>query len=357
MRSQPAALTAVGNRPAAAPPFAAIGESAHYVVVEPDGWQLRRSVWGASAVLSELVAGPSFALRRISAREPAEPDGWLEHADAGILVDLERHVLLFFGTHRQSLPLDLRAALFAVLHRSWPGWSVRWAYGGTSDLMAYLGLEAGTADLQLHAQARTSPSSSGWYPAPWWSEAIGTLVTVRHAAGHVVIHSLDPVRSPAWAGPALVGRMPPGVRRLATANWPSCGLHLDLGRRSVGLWTASTFPGWQSSWFEAVWSGWDLEFWQDRIELQVSACDEALQVPPVRVPAGVVRLAHLLAEAWDEPRTAPHLAWLHGLEPAVGPLAVDGVTAQAQDEFGLTPTPSERRAVFSALHAVAAHTP
>jgi hypothetical protein len=84
------------------------------------------------------------------------------------------------------------------------------------------------------------------------------------------------------------------------------------------------------------------------------ACAGALRTPPIRVPAGVVRLAHLLADAWSEPPDAPHLAWLHGLEPAIGALAVEGVTAQARAEAGAGPTPSERRTVFATLHAVAA---
>jgi hypothetical protein len=336
-QARPAVLTAVGER-------------AHYVVLDGDGWQLRRSLWGASAVLSELVAGPAYALRTMAHRERAAPDGWLDHADAGVLVDRGRRVLLFFGAHRQALPLDLRAALSAVLRRLWPGWTIRWAYAGTSDLRAYVGQPADTAI----TEAPTGSGTAGWYKAPWWSDAVGTLVTVRHAAGDVLIHPLDTVRPPVWQGPALVGRMPPGVRELSISSWPVSGVHLDLGRRSVGLWTAGTLAGLRSGWFDAVWSGWDVTFWEDRLDAQLAGCAGAVRTPPVRLPAGAVRLANLLADAWAEPRDAPQLRWLHGLEPAIGPYAMEGVTAHARAELPLVPSDSERRTVFATLRDIAA---
>jgi hypothetical protein len=282
-----------------------------------------------------------------------------------MLVDSTRHLLLLFCAPRQVAQLDLRAALFTVLARAWPGWTVRWAYGGLADLMAYVGVEdasdrvdAGPAGASgSPAGARVGPHaelrSDGWYQAPWWSDAIGTLVTVRHAAGDVLIHPLDLVRAPVWAGPALVGRMPPGLRQLAATSWPACGIHLDLGRRAVGLWTASTFPGWQSERFEALWSGWELSFWGDRIDAQLQACHGAVRTPPIRIPAGVVRLAHLLVDAWAEPPTAPHLSWLRGLAPAIGPATIEGVTAEARQEAPAVPTETERRAAFETLQAIA----
>jgi hypothetical protein len=330
-----------------------------YVIVEPGGWNLHHSQWGASAVLADIVAGPEFAIQRISARHKSEPDAWFgdTECEAGLLVDPARRVLLFFGAHRQVMHLDLRAALFQVLARTWPGWTVLWAYGGLADLRAYVGAERRSEDSPAAiplVDRRAFPVSVSQFKAPWWSDSIGTLVTVRHAAGAVLVHSLDRELAPVWEGPALVGRMPPGAHQLDAASWPACGVHLDLGRRAVSLWTASTFPGWRGGRFRALWSGWEVTFWQDRIGDQLVAAGGAVRVPPVRLPAGAVRLAHLLRDAWGEPVTVPELAWLGGLTPVVGPVFAEGVSAQALAEDASSPTRTERREVFAILHGIAA---
>jgi hypothetical protein len=332
--------------------------STQYVLADGDRWTLHRSQWGASAILTDVVAGPGFAERRIARRCPGD---WLSEAEceAGLLIDRRRKVLLFFGAHQQVLQLDLRAALFEVLRRSWPGWTVLWAYGGLADLRTYVGAERrrDSAAPPPAADRRAFPAARRCYRPPWWSEAIGTLVTVQHTAGTVLVHVLADELTPLWQGPALVGRMPPGVPHLDAPAWPACGLHLDLGRRAVSLWTASTFPGGRSARFRSLWSGWDVTFWRDRIADHLAVAGGAVRTPPVPLPAGAVRLAHVLRDAWAEPVTSPDVAWLGGLTPVVGPVITDGVSAQALAEDPLAPSAAERRAVFGTLRAIAESAP
>ncbi|MDQ1653468.1 MAG: hypothetical protein QOI35_2668, partial [Cryptosporangiaceae bacterium] len=92
--------------PVVTPPAARRGEHTQYVLVEPGGqWTLRHSHWGASAILTDLAAGPDFALRRLVTR-PLAPD-WFGDGDceAGLLIDSGRRVLMFFGAHRQVMHL------------------------------------------------------------------------------------------------------------------------------------------------------------------------------------------------------------------------------------------------------------
>jgi hypothetical protein len=342
--------------PVLVPPAARRGEQTQYVLVEPGGFTVRHSHWGASAILTDIAAGPGFALQRIATR-PKAPD-WFGEAEceAGLLIDPGRRVLMVYGAHRQVMQLDLRAAMFELLARSWPGWTILWAYGGLADLRTYVGAERRRVDDPAAIpllDRRAFPASVAEFKAPWWSDSIGTLVTVRHAAGAVLTHSLDRELLPVWEGPALVGRMPPGATQLHAASWPACGVHLDLGRRAISLWTATTFPGWRGGRFRALWSGWEVAFWKDEIGRQLAAAGGAVRVPPVRLPSGAVRLAHVLRDAWAEPPKAPELAWLDGLMPVTGPAIVEGVSAQALAEDATTPSAEDRRTVFEILHAIA----
>jgi hypothetical protein len=134
-------------------------------------------------VLTDVVAGPSYALRRIDDRPPSTGDGRLDDAKAGILVDPARQVLLFFGSHRQALQLDLRAALFAVLRHTWPGWTVRWAYGGVADLLAYVGLTDRSAfDDADPADAAHLTWLRGLAPAVGPATIEGVTAEARHEA-------------------------------------------------------------------------------------------------------------------------------------------------------------------------------
>ncbi|WHT18724.1 hypothetical protein N8J89_37405 [Crossiella sp. CA-258035] len=120
------------------------------------------SHWAANTLETDLLPGPGHAVRLVRAQRPAQE--WLDQrwGEGGLLLDLRRRVVLFFFWHLRELPV--RAAVFAVPARTWPGWEVRWAYRGLAELRGWVGhavrlppvdLAAGLADLDAWFRRRS----------------------------------------------------------------------------------------------------------------------------------------------------------------------------------------------------------
>lgn len=86
--------------------------------------------------------GPELALRYAGSLRACSQSQWLDPAwaDGGVLIDLDRSRLLFFG---DELMVDMaqRRAMLAVLPDLWRGYSVGWAYDGLAELAAYVGVD------------------------------------------------------------------------------------------------------------------------------------------------------------------------------------------------------------------------
>jgi len=136
-----------------------MGERANYVLVEdghfrlffrhhfmprskwyPKKWELYSSTWRARILDSDLAPGPEAAIRCILDQKRRERQEWYDdiECEGAALIDRSRQVLLFFMYVQDFAH---RAALLAVLARTWRAWHVQWAFDGTSDLAAYVGLD------------------------------------------------------------------------------------------------------------------------------------------------------------------------------------------------------------------------
>src|SRR4051812_18662500 len=89
---------------------------------------------GAYDVLSLSAAGPDLTLRYLDAFHDAfgrapdwgpEPEGWDMDAEGGLVVDVDQRTMLAFTIYTD---VAQRAAYFATVARTWPGWRVQWAY-------------------------------------------------------------------------------------------------------------------------------------------------------------------------------------------------------------------------------------
>ncbi|GLY52627.1 hypothetical protein [Lentzea sp. NBRC 102530] len=254
-----------------------MGSRANYVVVDETGWELYYSHGGAVPLLDVFAEGPEAVLEVVRADEPVEQflnDVWCEGA---ALIDTVDRVLMLFTWHHEGV--DDRARRLAAIRTAWPGWQLRWAYGGIGDVVAHLGLDRSSVRAADHDDVELVPGSA-FYP-----QDDNCLVTVRHADGSVLGYRLQEAHcAPVWAGAGLPASLAafPSVRhweRLPEdADGPELGLHLDLGSRTLGFWTAGNFTGTVAEIAER-WPGWTVEFWEDRHEEQALRCGEFRTFP------------------------------------------------------------------------------
>ncbi len=250
-----------------------MGALAHYVVVGELGVELRVSSFGAVSLLRDMFWGPEHGLR--FAQEQASTDRWrLESMCEGVAcIDTVQRTLVVQSLYGCGLPLPVRRVYLAMLTATWPGWSVRWAPRGLFDVLEHVCLDPEIV--------RDSPGADP-LPADWdlaADDSINTVVSVRTEAGELFFYGAgNSALLPDLLEVGPDGVLAGALRRpeLAPTVFPMSGLHLDLGRRAGGYWTADTLGHPVD---DPEWPGWMLTCWYDRYEEQLARTDRALKLP------------------------------------------------------------------------------
>ena len=255
-----------------------MGNRANFVIVKDQDWQLYYAHWAGGRVLDALIGGPELALRYAHSLRPSAKNQWVDPiwADGGVLVDLDRRRVLFFGDGLM-VEMQERRAMISVLSAVWPGYAIGWAYDGTVELAGYVGAELPRPTWDKQPTLRLARGRNH----------LCHLVSVIDATGEVRMWPLWWHLSKAWHGPALLDKLPgPGVRSLTLGKIPEGGVHIDVPRNTVGAWqTADTMGIFHD--LADLWSGWQIECWEDRFEEQAHRCKGALRIPELDLAAGV----------------------------------------------------------------------
>jgi hypothetical protein len=270
-----------------------MGNRANLVIVEDGSWRLHYSHWVGCRVMDALVCGPAPALRFTSAFRECGPTEWTDPlwADGGVLIDLDRQRLLFFGDELMC-EMSVRRAVLDVLALTWPGFAVEWAYGGTESLAEYVG-----ADRRWTA----TPRAPELMPVRKRS-SLCHLVSLAGADGEVRFWPLWWGSSAAWHGSNLLDRLPgKGVRRLKLEVIPESGVHIDVLGRRVGVWvTSEAGPLFES--LPQLWPDWQADGWDDRYEDQLAQCRGLLSLPDLDLLDGIGVAQHWIRDRYEGKR-------------------------------------------------------
>lgn len=276
-----------------------MGNRANFVVVENQDWRMYYAHCSGYRMLDALLGGPDFAVRYARAMETCPKTEWIsaDWADGGAVIDVDQRRLLFFGDELM-VGIPERRAMLNVLDSLWPGYEIRYAYDGQSELAGYVG-----GDLR---------------PISWRPDPHIRLARRRDSLCHVVsvVDASSTLRlwplwwgdlSKAWHGPALLGKLPGrGLSRIRLGTIPEGGVHIDIARKLVGEWHTSDVMGICRK-LPELWPGWHAESWGDGFEEQARRCGPAMQLPELDLAAAADR-----ARAWirqrepDAPYRAPH---------------------------------------------------
>ncbi|ANZ36382.1 hypothetical protein BBK82_10225 [Lentzea guizhouensis] len=243
-----------------------MGQRANYAVVgEPHLYSSRHA---AISLLEDFAAGPDEALAFVRAQDRTDDwwdDIWCEGA---AVIDPADHVLLLFTWHHDGV-VD-RARHLAGIRAAWEGWRVRWAYGGVEDVVAYLGIDRLTVRTERHRPVLRPGAADDL-------DLTTCLLTVRNGDGLRAYRVAHLFCEPLWAGPELLDVL---AAERTVSSWerlskddvgPDLGVHIDLARRELGFWTATTYNGSLAD-IAACWPGWRVEFWEDRHEEHTRRC-------------------------------------------------------------------------------------
>lgn len=265
-----------------------MGNRANFVIVDNQEWRLHYAHWTGCRMLDALAFGPETALRYVDSQRSCSKRDWLDPAwaDGGAVIDLDRRRLLFFGDELM-IGIPERRAMLQVLDTMWPGYAVRWAYDGLAELADYVG-----AELRVH----------DWPKRPTTKLArnrkeLCQVVSVVDEDGRLRLWSLGWTVSQAWHGPTLLEELPGrGLTRLTLGVIPEGGVHVDVGRKTVGEWHTVDTMGICREMADR-WPGWQAESWGDGFEEQADRCGRALRLPELDLTASADR-----ARAWIQQR-------------------------------------------------------
>lgn len=276
-----------------------MGNRANFVVVENLDWRLYYAHCTGYRMLDALIGGPDFAVRYARSMEPRPKTEWVDAgwADGGAVIDMGQRRLLFFGDELM-VGIPERRAMLNVLDELWPEYQICYAYDGTAEIAGYVGGE---------------PRVHRWPKCPTTKPArnrkdLCQVVSVLDTNGRPRMWPLAWTVSQSWHGPALLDKLPgPGLTRLNLRSIPEGGVHIDLGRKTLGEWhTADTMGICRE--LPALWPGWHTEAWGDRFEEQARRCGPALRLPDLDLAAAADS-----ARVWirkrspDAPYRAPRL--------------------------------------------------
>lgn len=118
-----------------------MGVRANYVLIEGGAIDIYYSHWGAMHVPAIVIDGLDATRASIRDEGPTTEslmdDIW---AEGGILLDVDRRALLFFGGENIMFSPPWQRIFLRMMRRVWPGWSIAWAGRGIVDIASYPGV-------------------------------------------------------------------------------------------------------------------------------------------------------------------------------------------------------------------------
>lgn len=266
-----------------------MGSRANLIVVSETGYELFSTHWEANRLDGELFWGPEQAIGFIRRqRDVAEGAHWWSDASAngGVLVDLTRSLLLWWGGDDTSYDIPTRRLFLRLMAPQWPGWEIRWAHEGVVELVDYVGVPRdvvlSTEQTQIQPVSLAPPEKRDW---------VCTVLSARRSDGSVAFFPLDGfLEDYVWDCDALAKAITEtqGLGRLDVGEWttgfPSSGLHVDLATKTLTVWTSDGRPELERR-LRAANPSWRIEWTHDRYESQLEAAGPALVFPRIDAAA------------------------------------------------------------------------
>jgi len=173
-----------------------MGARANYVLIEDGAISIYYSHWGAMSVPAVVIDGPDATIAYIRELGPDAvlmEDNW---AEGGILLDVDRRALLFFGGENIMFSPPWQRIFLRMMRFVWQGWSVAWAGREIFDIASYPGvadfLEINPSSLIMSVEPETyQPYSEAKIRNPHENPWVYTVITVTWEDGRVSDYTFD----------------------------------------------------------------------------------------------------------------------------------------------------------------------
>lgn len=246
-----------------------MGNRANYVLIEGGRPEIYFSRWGAPSIPAVLLSGPETTIAYVRALIPDDDLQDCVWAEGGVVLNLDRRELLFFGGGRIETTPYLRRPLLLALRACWPGWSVEWARFGIADLALSLGWEVGkvldtefddpkllhSSDPLIHERA---------VRVAYELKHTKSIFSVQWSDGDVLDYWLAPLTDAALSlGPRLLellkGLLTTALPREWDANIPGSGAFVDATTQAIWTWDRGELDPRKLAAIARRWPGWHVD--------------------------------------------------------------------------------------------------
>lgn len=311
-----------------------MGQRANLLIVRNHSYELYYSHWCANTLPVSLFWGEQYAIRFIELQKRVDQSGWLDDnwAEGGAVLDVERRELLFFGGEDILYDVPLRNGLLRLMKNNWPGWEIRWAHEGISDLAAYVGYPIEKV-LAVHETSRQGPSLVPPEERKW----VDLVASVAFSEQELLIIPLEgDLEDFLSRGPQILDGIEKscGLSSLDLKEWtsrfPVGGFHIDVEGKKLLVWHAEPRPE-LSLRLQAVWPGWEIINQRSSYESQINCTYGRLQFQELNQPELLAQLKTMLLGEPASP--ADMLVYFAGKEAAAGKKVEINPDALRDDRF------------------------
>ncbi len=269
-----------------------MGQRANLILVQNKQYDLFYSHWAANTLPQDLFWGPDFAMAFIKIQRRVDESGWLDDiwAEGGAVVDQDTRQLLLFGGEDIRFDVPLRRVYIELLGKVWKDWRVQWAHEGIADLADYVGYPRDrviSKKPEPDWKCNLSPPEK-----QSWTDIIGSVASPSGLRLFPLAGNVRSYLSRGWqlaeAAENRVGLVEFDFAK-ENGDFPTGGFHLDLARKELEFWAATSQPSFVGRLTE-LWPGWRLINHQDCFEFQLERTRSAVRL---RIPSRVSLLARL----------------------------------------------------------------
>ncbi|MCE9572833.1 MAG: hypothetical protein K8W52_06725 [Deltaproteobacteria bacterium] len=279
------------------------------VVIENDRREHRWSRNSGQWIETEIFWGPIPTLAFIREFDEVVPDhdwsveGW---AEGGVILDLDRRVLTWFGGEMLDHDVRLRRRFMELAAYPWRGFELRWANERVATLADLVGVPRDKLLREPRYDSFKSPADP---------DAIDgrTLITVRGEdgvmrwacpdVGWYVVRTGERLLEVARA----ITRTHPGV----LPDMPGEGIHIDLATREIEAWTGHHGEDLAAR-LARAYPGWSTRSIDDRFEEHLARVARVVTLPPEDIDAAIRRM-------WDSRSPKPPLSELLTVDAQTDP--------------------------------------
>lgn len=252
-----------------------MGQRANLVIVHNNDYELYYNHWCANSMPEKVFWGPMHTRQFIENQEKVSKTEWLDDiwAEGGVVMDLDRQHLLFFGGEDMMYDIQLRRLFIQLMGKVWTGWQINWTEEGILNMARYVGVSA------EHVLSPRRDTESRLLQPIGAGNFVDGAASIQFNERELLLFPVGmDTKEYLYSGPQIVEHLDKshGYSRMVWKDWayqneiPNSGFHIDLMTQTLQFWHAEAIPNILAI-IQDSWPGWSISRFADHYHSQIAA--------------------------------------------------------------------------------------